>query len=118
MRKYESAKYLRVTMYDNDFTNSLLHLADILYDNFKETRFPEEDELSLLEQYVKHLWYSLHNIDSVMMWNKNGVGFKETHLECFEPHLEFVDYLDIPEDWYMDADVYIPMFGNAEILRR
>lgn len=117
MRRYESAKYLRVTMYDNDFTHSLLQLADMLYEIFKETRFPEEDELPLLEQYIKHLWYSIHNINHIMTWNKNSVGFTESVFELFTPHLEFVDYLDIP-DWNNDHDVYIPMFENAEILRR
>lgn len=46
-----------------------------------------------------------------------AVGFKETIEKHFEPTLEFVDYLDIPQ-WDNDESVYIPMFENAEIIRR
>lgn len=112
------AKYLRITMHDNDFTGSLIQLANILYEIFiSEGRFPEEDELPILKKYIQSLWFSLHNINSIMRWNKNSVGFDETLEKHFEPTLKFVDYLDIP-DWCNDEDVYIPMFENAEIIRR
>lgn len=90
----------------------------MLYDIFIfEGRFPEEDELPLLKKYIQPLWFSLHNLSSVMCWNKNSVGFKETIEKYFEPILEFVDYVDIP-DWDNDESVYIPMFKDAEIIRR
>ena len=105
-------------MHDNDFTGSLIIITDILYEIFiGEGRFPEEDELPILKKYIQALWISLHNISSIMRWNKNSVGFKETIEKHFEPTLEFVDYLDIP-DWDNDESVYIPMFENAEIIRR
>ncbi len=117
MKEY-AAKYLRVTIHDNDFWHSLSLLADMLYEIFiEECRFPEEDELPLLKKYIRPLWFSLHNLNSVMRWNKNSVGFKETIEEYFEPTLEFVDYVDIP-DWDNDESVYIPMFEGAEIIRR
>ena len=113
-----AAKYLRITIHDNDFWYSLSLLADMLYEIFiREGRFPEEDELPLLKKYIRPLWFSLHNLNSVMRWNKNSVGFKETIEEYFEPTLEFVDYVDIP-DWDNDESVYIPMFEGAEIIRR
>lgn len=118
MEKEYTAKYLRITMHDNDFTGSLIQLANILYEIFiSEGRFPEEDELPILKKYIQSLWFSLHNISSIMRWNKNSVGFEETLEKHFEPTLKFVDYLDIP-DWSNDEDVYIPMFENAEIIRR
>lgn len=52
-----------------------------------------------------------------MRWNKNVVGFTESVEDIFVPILEFVDYLDIP-DWDDNESVYIPMFENAEIIRR
>lgn len=114
-KKY-TAKYLRVTMHDNDFWFSLTLLADMLYEIFnKEGRFPEEDELPLLKKFVRPLWFSLHNISGIMRWNKNTVGFTESVEELFTPILEFVDYLDIPE-WDNNESVYIPMFENAEII--
>lgn len=113
-----AAKYLRITIHDNDFWYSLSLLADMLYEIFiRKGRFPEEDELPLLKKYIRPLWFSLHNLNSVMRWNKNSVGFKETIEEYFEPTLEFVDYVDIP-DWDNDESVYIPMFEGAEIIRR
>ena len=118
MKKEYTAKYLRVTMHDNDFWRSLVLLADILYGIFNEEgRFPEEDELPILKKYIQSLWFSLHNLHSIMCWNKNLVGFTETMEKHFVPTLEFVDYLDIP-DWDNDESVYIPMFENAEIIRR
>lgn len=117
MKEY-TAKYLRITMHDNDFSYSLSLLADTLYKIFiEEGRFPEEDELPLLKKYAQPLWFSLDNLNAVMCWNKNSVEFKETIEEYFEPTLEFVDYVDIP-DWDNDESVYIPMFEGAEIIRR
>ena len=69
-------------MHDNDFINSLSLLADMLYEIFiGEGRFPEEDELPLLKKYIQPLWFSLHNLDSIMSWNKKAVGFKEVHYQ-------------------------------------
>lgn len=113
-----TAKYLRITMHDNDFWLSLEYLSKMLYEIFiSERRFPEEDELPLLKKYIQSLWFSLHSLSSLMRWNKSCVGFTETIEETFVPTLEFVDYLDIP-DWENDESVYIPMFENAEIIRR
>lgn len=105
-------------MHDNDFSHSLEQLSKMLYEIFiGEGRFPEEDELSLLKKYIQSLWFSLHNLDFVMRWNKNSVAFTETAEKYFVPTLEFVDYLNIP-DWDNDESVYVPMFENAEIIRR
>lgn len=104
------AIYLRITMHDNDFTNSLVTLANMLYKIFiSEGRFPEKDELPLLKKYIQSLWFSIDNISRIMRWNKNSVGFKENPEKYFEPTLELVNYLDIP-DWDNYESVYIPMF--------
>ena len=73
-------------------------------------------ELSGNSKYVKELWFSVHNICLIMRWNKNSVGFTESSESLFTPHLEFVDYLDIP-DWDNYESIYIPMF-EGEILVR
>lgn len=118
MGKEYTAKYLRITMHDNDFWQSLALLADILYEIFNdEGRFPEEDELPVLKKYIQSLWFSLHNLYSAMCWNKKSVGFTEMTEKHFEPTLEFVDYFDIP-DCDNDESVYIPMFKKAEIIIR
>lgn len=112
-----NAKYLRITIHDNDFTTSLEHVANTLSKIFKsEGRYPEEDELPLLKKYVKSLWFSVDNIQSIMRWNKNSVGFSENPEGIFEPVLEFVDYEDIP-DWDDNSSVYIPMFDINILVR-
>ena len=120
MSEKYTAKYLHITMYDNDFINSLSLLADMLYAIFIfEGRFPEEDELILLKKYIQPLWFSIHNINSIMSRNKTVVGFTETLEKYFEPTLEFVDYIDIP-NWDDNQSVYIPMFevkNDAIIIR-
>ena len=114
MSEKYTAKYLHITMYDNDFINSLSLLADMLYAIFiLEGRFPEEDELTLLKKYIQPLWFSIHNINSIMSRNKTVVGFTETLEKYFEPTLEFVDYLDIP-GWDDNQSVYIPMFKTED----
>lgn len=118
MDKEYTAKYLRITMHDNDFSGSLELLADMLYEIFiGEGRFPEEDEFPLLEKYIQPLWFSLHNISHIMRWNERSVGFKESAEGYFKPTLEFVDYLNIP-DWDNGESVYIPMFEGTEIIIR
>lgn len=109
---------MRITIHDNDFSGSLHQLANVLYEIFRyEERFPEENELSLLEKYIEPLWFSLHNIGNIMSWNKNSVCFTESPMSLFIPHIEFVDYLDIP-DWDNGESVYIPMIKDAEIIVR
>ena len=113
-----NAKYLRITMHDNDFTFALQYVAEILYKIFQdEGRYPEENELDLLKKYIEDLWFSIHNIEGIMRWNKNNAGFIESDKRLFKHKLEFVDYLDISynDNW---ESVYIPMFNNAEILVR
>lgn len=105
-------------MHDNDFWLSLYQLSKMLYEIFlSEGRFPEEDELPLLRKYIQPLWFSLHNLNSIISWNKNSVGFTESAEKYFVPTLEFVDYINIP-DWDNDESVYIPMFKNSQIIRR
>lgn len=110
-------RYLKITIHDNDFTTSLEYVAHTLNEIFQNVgRYPEEDELSLLKEYVKSLWFSLDNIWQFMRWNKNSVGFSENPEGIFNPVLAFVDYEDIP-DWDDSSSVYIPMF-NTNILVR
>ena len=92
-------RYLKITIHDNDFTNSLEQVAHTLNGIFSITgRYPEEDELPLLKKYIESLWFSIDNIWQIMRWNKNSVGFSENPEKIFKPVLEFVEYEDIP-DW-------------------
>ena len=70
-----NAIYLRVTMHDNDFTGSLKHVANVLYEIFQdENRFPEEDEIPLIQKYIKGLWFSIHNISTPIYYHTRLQG--------------------------------------------
>lgn len=110
-------RYLKITIHDNDFTTSLEYIANTLNEIFQNVgRYPEEDELPLLKEYVKSLWLSVDNIWEIMRWNKNSVGFSENPKVIFNPVLEVVDYEDIP-DWDDNSSVYIPMFNTNVLVR-
>ena len=63
-------RYLKITIHDNDFTNSLEQVAHTLNRIFSTIgKYPEED--------IESLWFSIDNIWQIMRWNKNSVGFSE-----------------------------------------
>ena len=109
-----NAKYLRITIHDNDFWYSLEMIGELLYQLFNfEEKYPTEEQLPLLKEYIKYMWYGTYAVKGLMLCNKPADG----DIDYFEPHLEFVDYFDIPE-WDNRESIYIPMFDNAEILVR
>jgi hypothetical protein len=106
-----NAKYLRVTIHDNDFTSSLKMISNLLYETFQyEGRYPTEEDFPVLKECIKHLWFGEHLASSLMRWGERDT----VDINYFEPHLEFVDFSDIPV-WDNDESVYIPMFDNAEV---
>ena len=109
-----NAKYLRVTIHDNDFCTSLAMISELLYETFQfEDRYPTEEDFPALKECIKHLFFGEHMVSKLMRWGKCDT----IDINYFEPCLEFVDYLDIP-DWDNDESIYIPMFDDAEILAR
>lgn len=109
-----NAKYLRVTVHDNDFRVSLMLIGELIYTTFCiHGEYPTEEELPILKESIKHLWYGAHMTEVSVRWSKET----SATLGWFEPHLEFVDYLDIP-DWDNGESIYIPLFYDAEVLER
>ena len=110
----ENAKYLRITIHDNDFYDSLRMVSELLYKIFwAEDSYPTEENFPMLKEYIKHLWHSTYTIQDFMREYPAG----DVREDYFNPRLEFVDYLDIP-DWDNAESAYIPMFDDAEILMR
>lgn len=106
------AKYLRVTIRDNDFTTSLRAIGELLYETFySEGKYPTEEDLPTLKEIIKHLWFGADMAIDLMRWGH----LNTPNIECFKPRLEFVDYLDIP-DWDNNESIYIPMFDNSKII--
>lgn len=109
-----NVKYLRITIHDNDFWLSLEQIGELLYNIFyTEDAYPTEEQLPILKEYIKHIWYGTFKIGSLMDRGEAG----EVDISYLEPRLEFIDYLDIPE-WDNGESIYIPMFDDAEILKR
>lgn len=109
-----NTKYLRVTIHDNDFRTSLRMISELLYETFQlENKYPTEEDFPVLKECIQHLWFGEHMASNLMRWGKHNT----IDIIYFKPHLEFVDYLDIP-DWDNAESVYIPMFDDAEILIR
>jgi len=109
-----NGKYLRVTIHDNDFISSLIKVGKLIYEHFcEEDCYPTEEQLPLLGECVKYLWLGADQVENLMKWGEilyEDFGY-------IQPHLEFVDYADIPDrDNY--ESVYIPMFDGAEVLVR
>jgi hypothetical protein len=107
-------KYLRVTIHDNDFSMSLEWIGELLYEIFcTEDNYPTEEQLPTLKEYIKRLWHITYTIQDLMRWSRAG----DMDDGYFNPHLEFVDYVDIP-DWDNHESLYIPMFDDGKVLIR
>lgn len=109
----QDAKYLRLTLHDNDFEFELSFVAKLLYDIFEFYDYPTEDDLSRLQRSIRTLIYQVYDISHLIL-EQNGTDWS---FELPYPTLEFVNYLDIP-NWDNYESVYIPMFDDAEIIVR
>lgn len=108
-----TAKYLRITIHDNDFTSSLEEVGILLYKMFNQYEYPTEDQLPMISECIKQLWYSITSLDTFL----HRGHLTNVDISYFTPILEFIDYLDIP-DWDNYESIYIPMFDNADIIVR
>lgn len=109
-----SNRYLRLTIHDNDFATVLSLVCDMLYSIFfSEDRYPTDDDLPELKEYVKNLLHNAYQTLDMMRWSRAGF----VRPEYFSPHMEFVNEEDIP-DWDNAESYYIPMFDGGEILWR
>ena len=108
------AKYLRITMHDNDFCCSLEFVGELLQQIFMfEVEYPTEKDFPTMKEMIKHIWYGVDNIQGMLRWNERHW---QNGLNVFDPHLEFVNFKDIP-DWDNSESIYIPMFDGQIIIR-
>ena len=110
-----NAKYLRIKIRNNDFIYSLKTISELIYKIFQtEDNYPTEEDFSYLKEYIKHLCFGEYMIGDLICL---GELFNDNiNIDDFEPYLEFVDYLDIP-DWDNYESVYIPMFVGEILIR-
>ena len=111
-----NAKYLKITLHDNDFTSIvefssiLLHELIDFFDGYGSYNISDED-LSKLKDDIHHLLYDTYRIYNYLYHRKCNTKF-----DYFQPELQIVDYLDIPE-WNNNESVFIPLF-NGDIITR
>ena len=109
-----NAKYLRITIHDNDFRLTLQEIGQLLYETFQmEDRYPTENDFPGLKKVIQHLWLGADMAHDLMRWGR----IDSPDIEYFNPRLEFVDYFDIP-DWDNAESIYIPMFDDSYVLFR
>ena len=109
------AKYLRITIHDNDFTSSLKLVGELLYKTLcDEGNYPTEEQFPALKKLINHLWFGANMAEHLM---RCGREFDMDYFDDLEPHLEFVNYADIPDDDNFES-IYIPMFKWGEVLVR
>lgn len=110
-------EYLRITLHDNDFTSYYQTMGDTLSDIFRSVRtYPTEEDLPQIKELVTHLWYSIHNIRSLLRWKNTPISYDEAKIDCFLPDISIVS--DIPE-WENNEVLYIPLFdGDAGVILR
>lgn len=118
----QNTTYLRVTIHDNDFRSSLQIVCHAMYDIFSdEDKWPTEEDFPKIKEYIKHIWWGVHNAMNHMRWKNTCVVHheldKSSGMDYLEPKLSFINFIEIP-DWDNFESVYIPMFHDAEILLR
>lgn len=106
------AKYLSISIHDNDFMNYAESLMESINFMFKFFHFYPKDEQDLerLKSGIAHMWTSYDLIDKACQGT-----FGENRLDMFMKNLDLkiVDFTDIP-DWDNYETMYIPLFENAE----
>ena len=108
------AKYLRVTIHDNDFMCFAESLMESIQYMFKFFNFypKTEEDLNRLKPAIANLWNSFYMLDTAC--RQMNV---ENRLDMFEKilDLEIVDFNDIP-DWDNYESMYIPLFKDGECI--
>lgn len=110
-------KYLRVTIFDNDFMDELEDAAYILYGAFYSyDKYPTEKDFPYLEKCIRNIMSSSYCINILCRGDKN-LPDTEAYDEYFIPKLSIIEEIDIPE-WENYECIYIPLFDNGEIIKR
>ena len=107
-------KYLKVTIYDNDFTSTLEMVCETLYEIFQqEGKYPTEEDFPTLQMIIQHMWFATDMAQDLMRWGH----LNSPTMKYFIPDLSFVTAEELSE-WENHEVVYIPMFDDYKILMR
>ena len=116
-----NARYLNITIHDNDFGIELEFVAELLkslIDFFScyESYDIEDKDLPYLKSGINYLLYGVYKIYDYFRAHNNQENTTNVSFDYFEPDLKIVDYLDIPE-WDNGKSVFIPLFKGDIIVR-
>lgn len=112
-------KYLKITMYDNDFTSYAREFGEYIYTMcLFECRFFDEEDIQIIKKYITLLWYSASHLHG---WLRFGKHFPDTtdkeNLDYFNENVEvsIVDEKDLEEhrEYGNYEIIYIGMFDVA-----
>lgn len=110
-------KYLKVTIFDNDFMDELEDVAYILYRAFYSyDKYPTEKDFPYLKKCIRNIMNSSYCIHCFARGDEN-LPDTETNDKYFTPKLFIVEEIGIPE-WENYECIYIPLFDNGEIIKR
>lgn len=116
----QDRKYLRITIYDNDFMDELENAAWILWQSFGcYEKAPTEKDFPYLEKCIRNIMSSSYCVNILCRGDEN-LPDTDTCYEYFIPKLSIVKREDIP-DWENYECIYVPLFpgGDEEdILKR
>lgn len=111
------AKYLLVTIHDNDFWYSMNILGEVLKKIFDFYEgYPIEEDIPELKKYIQHLWFGISNMEPIGRKRNGGYEFDGGKFEYFDADIKIVDFFDIPM-WANGENLYVPLFEGDIIIR-
>lgn len=126
--------YLKVTMYDNDFTGDYKILGNLIKDMLYSYGYYTEyepgnhiynignkitkDDLPIIKGYIGDIWCAIHNMGRYLKWRDTSIEYKDTPREIFDCNLAIVPYSEVEKiDWANGEEIYIPLFSkDMEVL--
>lgn len=110
------AKYLKITIHDNDFTSYIGYLAEAIMNMFKWNGWkPKSDkDLENLKPAIAHIWYGLDMICHAAGTRPGNVNIYNYIMDNLELSIEEFEY--IPESMDKCEDLYIPLSKSDDFL--
>lgn len=116
----QDKKYLRITIYDNDFIDELEDVAWILWQSFGcYEKAPTEKDFPYLEKCIRNIMSASYCVNALSRGDKD-LPDTEVYDKYFTPKLSIVKREDIP-DWENYECIYVPLFSDSDegdILKR
>lgn len=106
------AKYLSISIHDNDFTNYAESMMESIAYLFKFFEFypKNEQDLEKLKPGIAHMWTGFDLIDNACRDRSSEDRFNWFMKQV---ELKIVDFADIPE-WDNYETMFIPLFKDGE----